>query len=143
MANTVNPTEKGMLTMFLFDGMSAETGNAISGFFSQFGLPLILIAALIIMFVLSARSNKKRQKQYQSMLDGLKAAAVSARSAASTAPSPPLRAMLSSSASVPTKFALFSQSRQLQASKILPLKQPSTGKSSILPKRDNSQPVSD
>ena len=59
--------------MFLFDGMSAETGNAISGFFSQFGLPLILIAALIIMFVLSARSNKKRQKQYQSMLDGLKA----------------------------------------------------------------------
>ena len=62
-----------MLTMFLFDGMSAETGNAISGFFSQFGLPLILIAALIIMFVLSARSNKKRQKQYQSMLDGLKA----------------------------------------------------------------------
>ena len=53
--------------------MSAETGNAISGFFSQFGLPLILIAALIIMFVLSARSNKKRQKQYQSMLDGLKA----------------------------------------------------------------------
>ena len=60
-----------MLTMFLFDGMSAETGNAISGFFSQFGLPLILIAALIIMFVLSARSNKKRQKQ--SMLDGLKA----------------------------------------------------------------------
>ena len=57
-----------MLTMFLFDGMSAETGNAISGFFSQFGLPLILIAALIIMFVLSAR-----QKQYQSMLDGLKA----------------------------------------------------------------------
>ena len=73
MDNTVNPTEKGMLTMFLFDGMSAETGNAISGFFSQFGLPLILIAALIIMFVLSARSNKKRQKQYQSMLDGLKA----------------------------------------------------------------------
>ena len=71
MDNTVNPTEKGMLTMFLFDGMSAETGNAISGFFSQFGLPLILIAALIIMFVLSARSNKKRQKQ--SMLDGLKA----------------------------------------------------------------------
>ena len=69
MDNTVNPTEKGMLTMFLFDGMSAETGNAISGFFSQFGLPLILIAALIIMFVLSARSNKKRQ----SMLDGLKA----------------------------------------------------------------------
>ena len=68
MDNTVNPTEKGMLTMFLFDGMSAETGNAISGFFSQFGLPLILIAALIIMFVLSAR-----QKQYQSMLDGLKA----------------------------------------------------------------------
>ena len=63
MDNTVNPTEKGMLTMFLFDGMSAETGNAISGFFSQFGLPLILIAALIIMFVLSARSNKKRQKQ--------------------------------------------------------------------------------
>ena len=61
MDNTVNPTEKGMLTMFLFDGMSAETGNAI------------LIAALIIMFVLSARSNKKRQKQYQSMLDGLKA----------------------------------------------------------------------
>ena len=57
MDNTVNPTEKGMLTMFLFDGMSAETGNAISGFFSQFGLPLIL----------------KRQKQYQSMLDGLKA----------------------------------------------------------------------
>ena len=53
--------------------MSAETGNAISGLFSQFGLPLILIAALIIMFVLSARSNKKRQKQYQSMLDGLKA----------------------------------------------------------------------
>ena len=48
-----------------------------------------------------------------------------------------------SSASVPTKFALFSQSRQLQASKILPLKQPSTEKSSILPKRDNSQPVSD
>ena len=132
MDNTVNPTEKGMLTMFLFDGMSAETGNAISGFFSQFGLPLILIAALIIMFVLSARSNKKRQKQYQSMLDGLKAA-----------PSPPLRAMLSSSASAPTKFALFSQSRQLQASKILPLKQPSTEKSSILPKRDNSQPVSD
>ena len=73
MDNTVNPTEKGMLTMFLFDGMSAETGNSISGFFSQFGLPLILIAALIIMFVLSARSNKKRQKQYQSMLDGLKA----------------------------------------------------------------------
>lgn len=26
-----------------------------------------------MMFVLSARSNKKRQKQYQSMLDGLKA----------------------------------------------------------------------
>ena len=67
-----------MLTMFLFDGMSAETGNAISGFFSQFGLPLILIAALIIMFVLSARSNKKRQKQYQSMLDGLKAGTVTA-----------------------------------------------------------------
>ena len=57
MDNTVNPTEKGMLTMFLFDGMSAETGNAISGFFSQFGLPLILIAALIIMFVLSAGSR--------------------------------------------------------------------------------------
>ena len=142
MDNTVNPTEKGMLTMFLFDGMSAETGNAISGFFSQFGLPLILIAALIIMFVLSARSNKKRQKQYQSMLDGLKAGS-RVRTAASTAPSPPLRAMLSSSASVPTKFALFSQSRQLQASKILPLKQPSAEKSSILPKRDNSQPVSD
>ena len=143
MDNTVNPTEKGMLTMFLFDGMSAETGNAISGFFSQFGLPLILIAALIIMFVLSARSNKKRQKQYQSMLDGLKAGSRVRTIGGIYGTPPPLRAMLSSSASVPTKFALFSQSRQLQASKILPLKQPSTEKSSILPKRDNSQPVSD
>lgn len=58
--------------MFLFDGMSTETGNAISGFFSQFGLPLILVAALIVMFVISSRSTKKRQKQYQAMLDGLK-----------------------------------------------------------------------
>lgn len=58
--------------MFLFDGMSTETGNAISGFFSQFGLPLILVAALIVMFVFSSRSTKKRQKQYQAMLDGLK-----------------------------------------------------------------------
>ena len=123
-----------MLTMFLFDGMSAETGNAISGFFSQFGLPLILIAALIIMFVLSARSNKKRQKQYQSMLDGLKAGS-RVRTIGGI--------YGTVTASVPTKFALFSQSRQLQASKILPLKQPSTEKSSILPKRDNSQPVSD
>jgi len=60
--------------------MSAETGNAISGFFSQFGLPLILIAALIIMFVLSARSNKKRTEAVSvNDLTGSKPAAVSAR----------------------------------------------------------------
>ena len=67
MDNTVNPTEKGMLTMFLFDGMSAETGNAISGFFSQFGLPLILIAALIIMFVLLLKAP---HRDYRPFADG-------------------------------------------------------------------------
>lgn len=52
--------------------MSESTGNAIGGFFSQYGFMLIMLAALVAMLVFTSRSNKKRQKQYKDMIDALK-----------------------------------------------------------------------
>ena len=52
--------------------MPTDCGNNLGDFFSTFGIMIIMVIALIAMFVFSSRSNKKRQKQYQSMLDSLK-----------------------------------------------------------------------
>lgn len=56
----------------LFLMMPEQAGSAIGGFFAQWGLIIIMIVALGAMLIFSTRSNKKRQKQYQSMLDSLK-----------------------------------------------------------------------
>ena len=52
--------------------MSEETASGIGNFFSQWGLIIIMFAALAAMFIFSSRSNKKRQQKYQNMLDSLK-----------------------------------------------------------------------
>lgn len=52
--------------------MPTETGNAIGGFFGQYGFMLIMLAALVAMLVFTSRSNKKRQQQYKDMIDALK-----------------------------------------------------------------------
>lgn len=52
--------------------MNSNFAQSIGTFFGQWGIMIIMIVALIAMFVFSSRSNKKRQKQYQSMLDSLK-----------------------------------------------------------------------
>ena len=52
--------------------MSENTANGIGNFFAQWGIIIIMFVALAAMFFFSSRSNKKRQKQYQDMLDSLK-----------------------------------------------------------------------
>lgn len=52
--------------------MSESTGNAIGGFFSQWGFMLLMLAALVAMLVFTSMGNKKKQKQYKDMLDSLK-----------------------------------------------------------------------
>ena len=52
--------------------MPKDTGNAIGGFFQNYGFMIIMLAALIALFVFSSRSNKKKQQQYKNMLDSLK-----------------------------------------------------------------------
>lgn len=52
--------------------MSESTGNAISGFFGQWGFMLLMLAALVAMLVFTSMGNKKKQKQYKDMLDSLK-----------------------------------------------------------------------
>ena len=52
--------------------MPENFGTAIGQFFSQWGIMIIMVVALIAMFIFTSRSNKKRQKQYQNMLDSLK-----------------------------------------------------------------------
>lgn len=58
--------------MNLVSFMSTDTASGISGFFSQYGFIIIMILAIIVMFVVSSRSQKKRQKQYQGMLESIK-----------------------------------------------------------------------
>ena len=52
--------------------MSENTANGIGNFFAQWGIIIIMFVALAAMFFFSSRSNKKRQKQYQDMLDSHK-----------------------------------------------------------------------
>ena len=52
--------------------MPTDCGNNLGDFFSTFGIWIIMLVALVAMFFFTSRSNKKRQKQYQSMLDSIK-----------------------------------------------------------------------
>lgn len=52
--------------------MSESTGNAISGFFGQWGFMILMLGALVAMLIFSSTSSKKRQKQYKDMIDSLK-----------------------------------------------------------------------
>lgn len=56
----------------LIFAMSEDAANSIGSFFAQWGIIIIMFLALIAMFFFTSRSNKKRQKQYQDMLDSLK-----------------------------------------------------------------------
>lgn len=52
--------------------MSTETANGVAGFFQSYGLIIIMLVAIVVMFIFSSRSQKKRQKQYQDMLNDIK-----------------------------------------------------------------------
>ncbi len=52
--------------------MPESTGGAIGGFLGQWGLIIVMLAALVAMLVFSSMSSKKRQKQYKDMIDSLK-----------------------------------------------------------------------
>ena len=52
--------------------MPTDCGNNLGDFFSTFGIWIIMLVALVAMFFFTSRSNKKRQKQYQSMLESIK-----------------------------------------------------------------------
>ncbi len=52
--------------------MSTETANGVAGFFQSYGPIIIILVAIVVMFIFSSRSQKKRQKQYQDMLNDIK-----------------------------------------------------------------------
>lgn len=56
----------------LLFAVSENTSNSIKSFFANYGFIIILVVLLVVMFVFSSRSQKKRQKQYQNMVDSLK-----------------------------------------------------------------------
>ena len=53
-------------------GVNEGTASGIQNFFKNYGFILILVVLRVVMFVFSSRSQKKRQKQYQNMVDSLK-----------------------------------------------------------------------
>ena len=54
------------------DGIPSETASSLTSTLSTLALPLILIVVVVVRMVVSSRSNKKRQKQYESMLAEIK-----------------------------------------------------------------------
>ena len=54
------------------DGIPSDTASSLTSTLSTLALPLILIVVVGVMMVVSSRSNKKRQKQYESMLAEIK-----------------------------------------------------------------------
>ena len=53
------------------DGIPSDTASSLTSTLSTLALPLILIV-VVVMMVVGSRSNKKRQKQYESMLAEIK-----------------------------------------------------------------------
>ena len=54
------------------DGIPSETASSLTSTLSTLALPLILSVVVAEKTVVSSRSNKKRQKQYESMLAEIK-----------------------------------------------------------------------
>lgn len=51
---------------------ATQQASGAQDFLTNYGFLIIMIVAIVVMLVFSSRSNKKRQKQYQDMLNEIK-----------------------------------------------------------------------
>ena len=51
---------------------ATDSAANTESFLASYGFLIIMVVAIVVMLIGSARSNKRRQKQYQQMLDDIK-----------------------------------------------------------------------